>query len=61
MNIGKNIKLISHRGNIRGTQPGLENTPEYIEDTNPFEYTTFDELLAGSPQIYIGNNYFNLI
>ena len=33
MNIGKNIKLISHRGNIRGTQPGLENTPEYIEDT----------------------------
>ena len=25
------MKLISHRGNILGIQPGLENMPEYIE------------------------------
>jgi len=25
--------LISHRGNINGEQPGMENMPEYIEDT----------------------------
>ena len=24
-------------------------------DTNPYEYTTFAELLTGSPQIYLGN------
>ena len=27
------MKLISHRGNIAGKQPGLENMPEYVEDT----------------------------
>ena len=27
------MKLISHRGNIAGKQPGLENMPEYIKDT----------------------------
>ena len=27
------MNLISHRGNINGVQPGMENMPEYIEDT----------------------------
>ena len=27
------MRLISHRGNIAGKQPGLENMPEYIKDT----------------------------
>jgi hypothetical protein len=27
------MKLISHRGNISGKQPGLENMPEYVLDT----------------------------
>ncbi len=27
------MKLISHRGNILGKQPGLENMPEYVLDT----------------------------
>jgi hypothetical protein len=31
MNIGKNIKLISHRGNINGCIPELENTKGYID------------------------------
>jgi len=26
------MKLISHRGNINGKQPDLENNPEYIKD-----------------------------
>jgi hypothetical protein len=32
------MKLISHRGNINGKQPNLENNPEYIKDAIEIGY-----------------------
>tara|TARA_R100001015_G_C4566609_1_gene125423 strand:+ start:386 stop:817 length:432 start_codon:yes stop_codon:yes gene_type:complete len=32
------MKLISHRGNINGRQPGLENMPEYIDSAIELGY-----------------------
>jgi len=48
--------LISHRGNILGSQPGLENMPEYIQDTLDKGYDVEVDVWYANNELYLGHD-----
>tara|TARA_R110002020_G_scaffold11692_1_gene43712 strand:- start:2071 stop:2514 length:444 start_codon:yes stop_codon:yes gene_type:complete len=50
------MKLISHRGNIRGRQPDLENSPEYIKDAISKGYDVEIDIWWYNKNFYLGHD-----
>jgi hypothetical protein len=48
--------LISHRGNINGPIPEVENKPEYIEDTIRLGYDVEIDVWVIENKIYLGHD-----
>lgn len=57
MNIGKNIKLISHRGNINALNPHRENTLDYIQEALDLGYDVEIDLWYENNKLLLGHDY----
>lgn len=49
--------LISHRGNITGRIPEVENQPDYIQDTITLGYDVEIDVRMKEGQLYLGHDY----
>lgn len=49
--------LISHRGNITGRIPEVENQPDYIQDTIVLGYDVEIDVRMKESQLYLGHDY----
>lgn len=49
--------LISHRGNITGRLPEVENQPDYIQDTIILGYDVEIDVRMKEGQLYLGHDY----
>ena len=49
--------LISHRGNIAGRIPELENQPEYIQDAIALGYDVEIDVRMKEGELYLGHDY----
>ena len=56
MNTGNHIKLISHRGNINGCNPKLENTPDYIKDAIHLGYDVEIDIWYSNNTLWLGHD-----
>jgi hypothetical protein len=50
------MKLISHRGNISGKQPSLENTPDYIDNALELGYDVEIDVWWHNESFYLGHD-----
>jgi len=50
------MKLISHRGNINGKQPNLENSPEYIKEAIRKGYDVEVDVWWKDHKFYLGHD-----
>ena len=48
--------LISHRGNIEGPKPNLENSPKYIENAIKLGYEVEIDVWIKENQLYLGHD-----
>ena len=50
------MKLISHRGNINGKNPEMENCPSYIDDTINLGYEVEIDLWVIEKELHLGHD-----
>jgi hypothetical protein len=51
------MKLISHRGNINGLNPDLENSPKYIIDAISLGYDVEVDVRNNEHGLFLGHDY----
>jgi hypothetical protein len=51
------MKLISHRGNINGPKPDMENSPDYIEKALKLGYDVEIDVWFSGDDFYLGHDY----
>ena len=50
------MKLISHRGNLEGENPLLENSPEYIDEAIESGFDVEVDVRCEDHQFYLGHD-----
>ena len=50
------MKLISHRGNINGPNPEMENDPRYVENTLAKGYSVEVDVWSNGSDFYLGHD-----
>lgn len=51
------MKIISHRGNLYGPNPSLENNPKYIQDAIEYGFDVEIDLWSKEDQLFLGHDF----
>lgn len=51
------MKIISHRGNINGPQPELENSPEFVNEALDAGFDVEIDVWLSNDKLYLGHDY----